>query len=273
MREIKVANEQRRAKRRRLLRRSIGGLVVVGVVVGLVVLLSGSKTPAKKKPATTTTTTTTVAPSTTTSTTTPSVKTAIAPVCPPATGSSKRYIKFTKEPPTCISATGVYEATVLTDVGTFVIKMNAATSLAAVNNFVFLSRYHFYDSTIFHRVIPGFVVQGGDPTGTGTGGPGYSWTGNTPSSSCSATKSCYPTYSVAMANSGAPSSNESQFFIVVGNGGQQLSPNYSLFGQVASGTAVVNHIAADGNSVTADNGVPPKVVHHIIKITISQVTA
>jgi cyclophilin family peptidyl-prolyl cis-trans isomerase len=269
-RQIKVAQQQQRAKRRKALRRIVGGVLVVGVVIGLVVLLSGSKTPAKKAATTTTVTTTTVAGPTTT--TIPSVKTAIAPVCPPAGGSVKRYIAFTKAPPICISKIGVYDARVVTDVGAFVIQMPAAYSLTAVNNFIFLARYHFYDSTIFHRVIPGFAVQGGDPTGTGSGGPGYSWTGNTPNSSCAAKNDCYPLYSVAVANSGTPSSNGSQFFIVVGTQGEQLAPNYSLFGKVVSGTAVVQHIAADGNSVTADNGVPPKVVHHIVSITVTPVT-
>ena len=73
--------------------------------------------------------------------------------------------------------------------------------LKAVNNFVFLARYHFFDGIVFQRVIPGFVVQGGDPTGTGSGGPGYSWTGNTPPTTCQAKKDCYTPYEVAYANS------------------------------------------------------------------------
>jgi len=169
----------------------------------------------------------------------------------------------------CINAAATYVANFKTDVGTFSVKLLTSSSPTAVNNFVFLARYHFYDSTIFHRVIPGFMDQGGDPTGTGTGGPGYSWTGNTPPSSCQTSNSCYPVGAVAMANSGSPSSNGSQFFIMAGTS-SPLPPSYTLFGQVTSGLSVVQKINADGNANPSANGVPPKVTHHIISITIVQ---
>ena len=225
----------------------------------LVVLLS-SHSNTKKAANTTTTTTTTLAPTTT--------QAALEPTCPPAAGSATREIAFKKPPTMCISTSATYQATVKTDVGTFVMKMPAAASPAAVNNFVFLARYHFYDGTIFHRVIPGFVVQGGDPTGTGTGGPGYSFTGNTPKTTCQ--PNCYALGAVAMANTGgSPSTDGSQFFVVVGSQGEQLPPDYTDFAQVTSGMAVVQKIAADGNSSPSANGVPPRVTHHIVSVTIS----
>ena len=270
MRQVRVAEQQKQQKRRRVFRRGAGALVVAGIVVGIIFAVSGStpKKAAAPKVKTTTSTSTTLAG---TPITTAVSHTAIAPVCPPVTagGATKRVIAFTKAPPNCVTAGATYDATVQTDVGNFVVSMPVNASPLAVNNFVFLARYHYYDGVTFHRVIPGFVVQGGDPTGTGTGGPGYSFTGNTPASTCSKTKVCYPLGSVAMANSGAASSDGSQFFIVVGPQGEALPPNYTLFGQVTSGIAVVQKIAADGTP----QGDPPKVLHHMVKVTITQAAA
>ena len=262
------------------MRRGLIGLVVVGAILALVFTLGGSSTPTRSA-SKATTTTVAASSSTSTSTTLPGTPTtapvshtAVAPVCPPATpaGAAKRVIAFTKAPPTCISKTGVYDATVKTDVGTFVVRMPAAASPAAVNNFVFLARYHFFNGTIFHRVIQGFVVQGGDPTGTGTGGPGYEWTGNTPPASCKAKKDCYPVGGIAMANSSGPSTNGSQFFLILPGGQNVLDtePNYTLFGQVVKGMSVVYRIGADGAPQTSSTGTP-KVVHHIVSVTITQV--
>lgn len=263
------------------MRRGLIGLVVVGAVLALVFGLSGSSSPARSATGSTTTTAPSSSSSTSTSstlpgtpTTAPVSHTAVAPVCPPATpaGAAKRVIAFTKAPPTCISATGVYDATVKTDVGTFVVRLPAASSPAAVNNFVFLARYHFFDGTIFHRVIKGFVVQGGDPTGTGSGGPGYSFKGNTPPASCKVKKDCYPVGGIAMANSSGPSTNGSQFFLILPGGQSVLDtePNYTLFGQVVQGMSVVERIGADGAPATSQTGTPA-VVHHIVSVTISQV--
>ena len=246
-----------------MLRRGGTFAVVAGVVIALVFLLSQHSPPKKAATSTTTTTTTatTIAPTSTTT-----AVAAVAPTCPPAAGSSKRVTAFTKAPALCISPTAVFDATVKTDLGSFVITMQAAKSLLAVNNFVFLSRYRFYDSTIFHRVIPGFVVQGGDPTGTGTGGPGYQFTGNTPPAKCQ--PNCYPLGSVALANSSSsPKTDGSQFFVTVGASGVQLPPEYTLLGQVTSGMAVVDKIAKDGTS-----GGTPTVTHRIVSVTVRQLS-
>jgi cyclophilin family peptidyl-prolyl cis-trans isomerase len=265
-RNQKRAIEEQRRRRRRTARglgsMGIGLVIVVGLIVLFVELSSGSGTP--KKTATKATTTTIANVSTTTA-----AKVAATP-CPPVTGSAKRVTVFSEAPPTCISPSATYDATVVTNAGTFVIEMPASASPAAVNNFVYLARYRFFDNTTFPRVMPGFVIQGGSPDDNITSGPGYSWTGNLPPASCTADKDCYPNYSVAMANSNGPSTNGSQFFIVLPGGGSQLTRNYTRFGQVVSGTSVVAKIGAGGNPDPSDNGMPPKITYHIIDVTITQ---
>jgi peptidyl-prolyl cis-trans isomerase B (cyclophilin B) len=258
----KIAVEQTRSRRNRRIRNLIGAVIVAGVVIGVIaIFFNGSP----KKPAATSSTTT--SSTSTTSSTTTTVPVAVAPVCPPAGGSKVRVIRFTKAPPTCISPTGVYDATFQTNIGSFTVRMHAASSLAGVNDIVFLARYHFYDGTIFHRVIPDFVVQGGDPTGTGAGGPGYAFTGNTPAASCTAKKDCYATGDVALANSGSPSSDGSQFFVILPGGAGQLSDLYTTVGHVTSGMNVVDKIGADGQASGT-----PKVVHTLKSVTITQVS-
>ena len=180
----------------------------------------------------------------------------------PATTLTKPH--WSSPPAMSIDTSKTYTATVKTDAGSFVITLDASTAPKTVNNFVFLSQNHFYDCIIFHRVIPGFMNQTGDPTGTGTGGPGYSFADELPKTA----NPQYPLGSVAMANSG-PNTNGSQFFIVTGSEGESLSPNYSLFGQVTSGMDVVQKINADGNANAADDGVPPKVILRILSISIA----
>jgi cyclophilin family peptidyl-prolyl cis-trans isomerase len=109
-----------------------------------------------------------------------------------------------------------------------------------VNSFVFLARYHYFDGIVFHRVIPGFVLQGGDPTGTGTGGPGYKFADELPA------PGRYELGSLAMANAG-PDTNGSQFFIISGRDGMGLPPSYSLFGKVVAGLETVAAIDAVGS--------------------------
>ncbi len=105
-----------------------------------------------------------------------------------------------------------------TDIGTFTVELLPKYAPVTVNNFVFLAGYHYFDGIVFHRVIPGFMNQGGDPTATGSGGPGYQFKDELPSAS-----SAYDTGAVAMANSG-PNTNGSQFFIVVPGGGERAEP-------------------------------------------------
>jgi len=177
---------------------------------------------------------------------------------PKLDGSSPRYTRFSSPPPFCIDVNKTYVATVTTDVGSFTIELLPKYAPVTVNNFVFLAGYHFFNGIVFHRVIPGFVDQTGDPTGTGSGGPGYSFKDELPASSAA-----YRTGAVAMANSG-PNTNGSQFFIVVPGGGKGLSPDYSVFGQVTSGMSVVEKINSDGSA----SGTPVKL-HRIENVTIS----
>jgi cyclophilin family peptidyl-prolyl cis-trans isomerase len=121
----------------------------------------------------------------------------------------------------------LYQATITTPRGRIVLCLQPTLALASVNNFVALARNHFYDGLTFHRVEANFVIQGGDPKGDGTGGPGYSFPDE-------AVHNAYVDGAVAMANSG-PNTNGSQFFICTGTQCSSLQPQYNLFGRVESG--------------------------------------
>jgi cyclophilin family peptidyl-prolyl cis-trans isomerase len=156
----------------------------------------------------------------------------MATECPKPDGSSPRTQKFSGPPPMCIDPAKSYTATMVTNKGTMTIALDPVAAPNTVNNFVVLARYHYYDGVTFHRIIPGFVIQGGDPQGTGTGGPGYKFADELPK------PGRYEMGSLAMANAG-PNTNGSQFFIISGPSGMGLPPQYSLFGKVVSGIDVV----------------------------------
>jgi len=130
-----------------------------------------------------------------------------------------------------------YIATLNTTDGTLRIELNPKEAPTTVNNFVFLSREGFYDGTKFHRIIKGFMVQGGDPTGTGRGGPGYKFNDELPKTTD------YTPGVIAMANAGS-NTQGSQFFIMHGDGsGGKLPKNYTIFGKVIDGMDVLDKIA------------------------------
>jgi cyclophilin family peptidyl-prolyl cis-trans isomerase len=260
-------------QRKRRQRFFLGG-AVAAVVIALIAVLTavlsggGGKTAAGTTTVSSASTTSTTAPTTTTAppVSVPLVSAPAKVGCPNLNGTSKHYTHFSSAPPMCINPAKDYTATMVTNAGTITIKLLAAQNPTTVNNFVFLAGYHFFNGTAFHRVCTAFVNQGGDPTGTGTGGPGYSFNGGAPKSA-----SVYTAGALAMANSGSPSSDGSQFFFVVGDGGKELSPNYSYFGQVTAGTSVMNKINADGSSAATTNGsCPPKIVHKIVSVSITE---
>ncbi len=182
------------------------------------------------------------------------------PECPAEDGSSPQKRRFNGPPPMCIDPAKRYTAEMVTSKGTMVIALDAVAAPKTVNNFVFLARYHYYDGIAFHRVIPGFVLQGGDPEGSGRGGPGYRFDDELPRAGR------YEIGSLAMANSG-PNTNGSQFFVISGPDGVRLPPLYSLFGKVVKGLEVVQAIDAVG---TPGAGKPKeRVVIESVTITES----
>lgn len=194
----------------------------------------------------------------TTSTTNPGASITGETPCPPDDGAAERTTAFEQAPPMCIDPTKQYDAVVTTDVGTFTIELDSEAAPETVNNFVVLSRYHFYDGVAFHRVIPGFVVQGGDAVGNppGTGSPGYAFADELPDS-----VDDYVEGSVAMANSG-PNTNGSQFFVWLGPN-PLPGPDYTLFGQVTDGLDIVREIEAGGSPEGT-----PMVPHTITSVEI-----
>jgi cyclophilin family peptidyl-prolyl cis-trans isomerase len=177
------------------------------------------------------------------------------PEAPAPDGSSAKRQKFDAEPPMVIDPAKRYTATMATSKGTMVIELDPVAAPRTVNSFVFLARYHYFDGIVFHRIIPGFVLQGGDPEGTGRGGPGYKFADELPRGGR------YEIGSLAMANAG-PNSNGSQFFVISGPDGARLPPQYSLFGKVVAGGDVVGTI----NDVGTPSGKPTE------RVTIDSVT-
>lgn len=140
----------------------------------------------------------------------------------------------------CIDPAHRYVAEMVTSKGTIRFALDPIGAPMTVNSFVFLARYHYFDGIAFHRIIPGFVIQGGDPTGKGTGGPGYRFDDELPK------PGRYELGSLAMANAG-PNTNGSQFFVISGSEGAALPPLYSLFGKAVSGFDVIAALDASGS--------------------------
>jgi cyclophilin family peptidyl-prolyl cis-trans isomerase len=141
--------------------------------------------------------------------------------------------QFSAPPPMTIDSSKHYTATIDTSMGTMKADLFANEAPITVNNFVFLARQGFYDGVTFHRVISNFMIQTGDPTGTGTGGPGYRFNDEP-------VKRQYARGTLAMANAG-PNTNGSQFFIV--HKDYPLPPNYTIFGQLTDGLDTLDKIA------------------------------
>jgi cyclophilin family peptidyl-prolyl cis-trans isomerase len=203
-------------QRRKVHRRNVQ-LITLGVVILVVALISWlfySLTKTKE--------TTTNMP-----TSNPSTNQSAAP--------TKTIMQFATPPPIQIDVTKQYFATVkMVKGGEFVIQLYPDKAPITVNSFVFLAQKGFYDGSTFHRVLEGFMAQGGDPTGTGMGGPGYSFVNE-------ANDLLFDKPGVvAMANAG-PNTNGSQFFIMFGPYGLSES-DYTIFGQVISGMDVVNSL-------------------------------
>ncbi len=173
-------------------------------------------------------------------------------------GSSIQRQRFDAAPPMIIDPTKTYGATMVTSMGTLEIALDPLGAPATVNSFVFLARWHYFDGIVFHRIIPGFVLQGGDPTGTGSGGPGYRFNDELPKAGR------YELGSLAMANAG-PNTNGSQFFVISGPDGMRLPPLYALFGKAVKGLDVVAAI----NDVGSPSGKPRERVV-IESVTISE---
>lgn len=149
--------------------------------------------------------------------------------------------QYDAAPDLTIDPSRSYSATLDTNHGEIVIEFDPGRSPLTVNNFVFLANDGFYDGVVFHRVIENFMIQGGDPTGTGRGGPGYRFRDELEG------PGEYKRGTVAMANAG-PNTNGSQFFIVHQDTG--LPHSYTIFGQVASGMGTVDSIAASDTDHT-----------------------
>jgi cyclophilin family peptidyl-prolyl cis-trans isomerase len=141
---------------------------------------------------------------------------------------------YSAAPATQIDTTKLYKVTITTKRGTIVLCLQPDLAPVTVNAFVVLARNHFYDGLKFHRVVAGFVVQGGDPQGTGNGGPGYQLADEV-------VRQQYVLGAVAMANSGK-NTNGSQFFICIADDTSSLAPSYNLFGKVESGIDVAQAI-------------------------------
>jgi peptidyl-prolyl cis-trans isomerase B (cyclophilin B) len=169
--------------------------------------------------------------------------TAFAQTTQPSQPEAKKERKEYKEPPEMkIDKEKTYIATIETDAGTMVAELYPKIAPQTVNSFVFLAREGFYEGIIFHRVIPNFMIQGGDPTGTGMGGPGYQV-----KAEFNNTK--HEPGVLSMARSADPDSAGSQFFVVHGDA-SFLDGKYTAFGKLKSGLEVVDKIVKaprDGN--------------------------
>lgn len=271
-RKRKMEEVQREVKKSRIQRRVITIGVVAVVLLGSLFLWSVLSGDDDDEVATTVTTSTTVADGTEGSEGEGSEGTegtdpieAVAPQCPAEDGESVRTLQFTEAPPDCLAEGATYEAVLSTNHGDITLALDREAAPNTVNNFVFLARHGYYNGVSFHRVIEGFMIQGGDAVGTplGTGGPGYRFDDELPENS-----GAYVQGALAMANSG-PNTNGSQFFIVTGTMvTSTLDPDYTVFGSVSDGLDVA--LAISQVETGGRQGTEPVTPVIIESVTINQ---
>ena len=170
---------------------------------------------------------------------------AVPTTCPLPDDAPGTARAFLTAPVGCIDPKATYRAVITTSEGEFTIELDQKRAPITANNFVFLARKGFYNGLTFHRVIPSFIVQGGDPKADGTGGPGYTIPDEL------STNASFQIGTVAMANSG-PNQNGSQFFIVTGKSGANIPNTSTIFGRVVKGTNTLDAVSALGVAPTPD---------------------
>lgn len=262
-REQQLQAARRQKTSRTIIRAVSAVIVIVAIFFGIAFLTDDDESTA---PTTTITPAgdVTTLPDDTDTTTAPTEFVYGTTACPPAEGAAEQTQEFADSFQLCIDPTKTYTATVTTNFGEYTAVLDPAKAPGTVNNFVSLARSKYFDGTTCHRAIPGFMVQCGDPTATGSGGPGYKFADELPAAGE------YQLGSLAMANSG-PNTNGSQFFVITGDQGVSLPPNYTLFGQVTDGLdTTVSDMDLAGNDDPGSNGVPPKSAIEIISITVAE---
>jgi peptidyl-prolyl cis-trans isomerase B (cyclophilin B) len=178
-------------------------------------------------------------------------------ISPPSAGQ-----RTEPKPRVDLDATKTYDVTLRTNCGSFTIRLDVKTSPATTASFVSLARRGYFDHTIFHRIVPGFVIQGGDPTARGAGGPGYETVDKPPAGAR------YTHGVVAMAKTAteAPGTAGSQFFVVTGDDAQ-LPPDYAILGKVTKGLDVVDRIGALGDQQTQRPTETVEIEHATVTIS------
>ena len=179
------------------------------------------------------------------------------PVSAPATEARSET-----KPTARLSASKTYDVTFTTNCGSFTIRLATKTSPATTASFASLARKGFFDHTIFHRIVPGFIIQGGDPTATGTGGPGYTTIDPPPAS----TRYTLGVAAMAKGANDPPGTSGSQFFVVTA-ADAQLPPEYAVLGKVVRGLPVVQKIGRLGDPASGGEGAPTETVE-IQKATV-----
>jgi len=235
----------------------VAGLAVILAVLAAALFAGGDD---KENTAAGDSTTTSSGPSTTTTTVDPAVlaKVQCNDTKPPE---NPNRPTFTEPPPMTIDTAKNYTATIETSCGTITADLDPKAAPKTVNSFVFLADKKYFDGLTFHRVVKDFVIQGGDPQGTGQGGPGYEFEDELPPDG-------YKIGSLAMANSG-PNTNGSQFFIVTGNEGAQLPSKYNRFGIVTGGIEVAQKLETFAQDPPDPNGKPSRPLY-IFSVTIKE---
>ena len=166
---------------------------------------------------------------------------------------------YSKAPAMSLETKKLYCAGINTNRGLIVVELDPVLAPNTVNNFVFLAQHQFYDGLKFHRVLPNQIIQGGDPAGDGSGGPGYKFNDEP-------VKGDYTAGTIAMANSGA-NTNGSQFFIDTGDNTKVFQKNYNLFGHVVQGLDIAQKIQGPGDDAATKN-ITPDVMNHVIVVAV-----